>query len=419
MGSSAASLAAFKVSVGGGGAALFVFEFVGVHGEAHGTSGKAPLGTGGFEDLVEALFFGFFADFFGAGNDEDAYAVGDLFAVHDAGGFAEVFDSAVGAATDEDSVDADVGDAGAGFESHVVESGLNVVWVVDIGAVEFGDGAVDADDHAGAGAPADDGFHLFDVDGDGFVEDGVLVGVEGFPVIESGFEFGAFGSKGSVFGGDVVEGGLVGGDEAAACAAFDGHITDGEASFHGELFDGTSTKFEGTAGSACGTNSADEFKDEVFGGDAEGEVTCEFDAVLHGFLLAECLGGEDVFNFGGADAEGDGTEAAVGGGVGVAADDGGAGQCDALFGADDVYDALFFGVHAIEADAVFGAVAFEGVDLCSGDGVGNLGATVGGYVVIGGGEGEFGVAHRTVVEFESFEGLWTGYFVDEVAVDVE
>ena len=126
-----------------------------------------------------------------------------------------------------------------------------------------------------------------------------------------------------------------------------------------------------------------------------------------------------MFDFGGSDAEGDGAEAAVGCSMGVAADDGGAGEGDALFGADDVDDALFFGVHAVEANAVFSAVAFEGVDLCTGYGIGNLGAAVGGYVVIGGGEGELGMPYGAVVELQPFEGLGAGYFVDEVAVDIK
>jgi hypothetical protein len=56
MRASAASLAAFKVAVAGRSAALAGRENVGVHPQAHGAAGLAPLKAGLAKDAVQALF---------------------------------------------------------------------------------------------------------------------------------------------------------------------------------------------------------------------------------------------------------------------------------------------------------------------------------------------------------------------------
>jgi hypothetical protein len=63
-------------------------------------------------------------------------------------------------------------------------------------------------------------------------------------------------------------------------------------------------------------------------------------------------------DLGGADAEGEGAERAVGAGVAVAADDGLAGLRDAELGSDDVHDAAQV-LHAEQLDAEVGAVLLE------------------------------------------------------------
>ena len=49
----ATSLPAFKVPVGGGGAALFVFQLIRIHGQAHTASGITPIRTGFMEDAIK------------------------------------------------------------------------------------------------------------------------------------------------------------------------------------------------------------------------------------------------------------------------------------------------------------------------------------------------------------------------------
>ena len=92
------------------------------------------------------------------------------------------------------------------------------------------------------------------------------------------------------------------------------------------------------------------------------------------------LGGQDVFDLAGADAEGQGAECAMGAGVTVAADDGHAGLGEAQLGSDDVDDALVLVVEVEELHAELRAVLTQGVDLGAGDGVGD-GAASGGRSV--------------------------------------
>lgn len=79
--------------------------------------------------------------------------------------------------------------------------------------------------------------------------------------------------------------------------------------------------------------------------------------MVRGLLHPQGLGRQDVAALGRADAEGEGADAAMGGGVGIVADDGGARQADALLGADDMDDALARVARAVERDAVPGGVA--------------------------------------------------------------
>jgi hypothetical protein len=79
--------------------------------------------------------------------------------------------------------------------------------------------------------------------------------------------------------------------------------------------------------------------------------------------LQQALGGEDVFDFAGADAEGQRAESAVRGGVAVAADHGHAGLRQAQFRSDDVHDALMAGMHSVARDAEITAVLLELLDL--------------------------------------------------------
>ena len=174
------------------------------------------------------------------------------------------------------------------------------------------------------------------------------------------------------------------------------------------------------AGAAADANDVDDGEDDVLGGDAGRELAVDLDG--HRLLggLGQGLGGEHVLDLGGADAEGEGAEGAVGGGMAVATDDGHSGLTEALLGADDVDDALAGVVDVVKGHLELGAIGAQGLDLLDGEGVvpGAV-APLGGDVVVDGGEGAVGAADGASGEAQGLEGLGGGDLVDEVKVDVK
>src|SRR2546423_12694712 len=65
-----AALAAFKIAIGGAGAAFVWGKNVGVHADAHAAACVAPLETGVRKNFVETFFFRGGFDSARAGNDE-------------------------------------------------------------------------------------------------------------------------------------------------------------------------------------------------------------------------------------------------------------------------------------------------------------------------------------------------------------
>ena len=83
--------------------------------------------------------------------------------------------------------------------------------------------------------------------------------------------------------------------------------------------------------------------------DAGGQLAVDRDRQRLRARLRQRLRGQHVLDLAGADAEGQGPEGAVGGGVAVAAHDRHAGQRAALLGADHVHDALVRIAHRVVA----------------------------------------------------------------------
>ena len=159
-------------------------------------------------------------------------------------------------------------------------------------------------------------------------------------------------------------------------------------------------------------------QDDVLGVDAGGELAVHLDAADLEGAEGEGLGREDVADLRGADAEGDRAERAVGGGMGVAAGDRGAGLGDALLRSDHVDDALGAGRGVEEADAVVLGVLTEGLDHLLGDRVGvGLLELVGRDDVVDRGEGPVRILHLEAEVPEHAEGLGARHLMDEVRAD--
>ena len=153
-----------------------------------------------------------------------------------------------------------------------------------------------------------------------------------------------------------------------------------------------------------------------------GRSPVDRDAHVLRALLDQRLGGQHVLDLGGADAEGERPEGAVGRGVAVAADDGHAGLGEALLGADDVDDALA-DVVACRSRSMPNsrAVLLQRLDLdaailarrCPGE------RSVVGTLWSGTARVASGPAHLAAGQAQALEGLRAGHLVHQMAVDVE
>ena len=122
----------------------------------------------------------------------------------------------------------------------------------------------------------------------------------------------------------------------------------------------------------------------------------------------------------GADAVRQRAERAVGGGMAVAADDGGAGQRKALLGADHVHDALAY-VELVEIfDAEFLGVLRHHADLLGAFRIRiGLGAIGGRDVVVDHGQRLLRRVNLAPGGAQPFERLRRGHLMDQMAVDIE
>ncbi len=140
--------------------------------------------------------------------------------------------------------------------------------------------------------------------------------------------------------------------------------------------------------------------------------------------MQQALGGEHVPDLRRADAEGQGAESAVGGGMAVAADNGHAGAAEAQFRPDDMNDAPAGTVPAEQFDAEFRAVFFKERHLFA-----RRFAGKGPRTVRCGRQGRRGMVHRgdgalrapngepTFPQLP--KGLRRGYLVDQMQIDIK
>ena len=291
-----------------------------------------------------------------------------------------------------------------------------VVGLVEV--VGTGDGGAQRRTLPGVGAPGDERRHGGGVELDLTVEHRVVVGAQGLPVRDRGVPVGALRRLGLAL--DVVEGRLVGGDEPGLGAPLDRHVAHGHPALHGELLDGLAAVLHDVALAATGAGVGDEGEHHVLGGHALGQAAVDRDGHRLRAGLGQGLGGQDVLDLGGADAEGDRAEGAVRGGVRVAAHNRHAGLRQAELRADDVHDALLDVAERVQAHAEVGAVLPQGLDLGAAHRVGDRLVPVDrGDVVVLGGQRQVGAADRAVGEAQAVEGLRRGHLVEEVEVDVE
>ena len=275
------------------------------------------------------------------GHDHRTDRRGDLAALDQLGGLAQVADPRVGAGADEDAVERDLLDRRPGLQAHVLERALVAL------ALGLGHGAGDVGDHRRVGAPADLRRQLGGVDHHLAVELGAVLGVELAPAGDGGVE--VLGRR--LAAPDPLERRVVGRDHPGAAAALDRHVADGHPALHRERLDRRAGVLDHVADAAVDAHPADRAEDQVLGGDAGAELALVADAQRLRLALLQRLGRQHVLDLAGADAERERAERAVGRGVRVAADDRHARLGDAQLRADHVDDALARGADRVDRHA--------------------------------------------------------------------
>src|SRR4051812_34441886 len=261
-GAAALALTALEVAVAGAHGVLTRPQLVAVHRDAHRAARLAPLGAGCPEDLVEALAFGLRLHLLRARDDHHARPVVDPAVLEHARGQAQVADAAVGAAADEHHVDGVAGDRHARLEAHVFERTLEAAPGARVlGVLGTGNSRRDGDAHAGVVAVGDHRLQRAGVDRDRPVEARAVVRREGAPALDGLVPRPALRRVAAAV--DVLEGGVVRGDQPGARAALDAHVADGHPLFHVERADGLAAVLEHVPGAATDPDPGDQREDDV------------------------------------------------------------------------------------------------------------------------------------------------------------
>ena len=173
-------------------------------------------------------------------------------------------------------------------------------------------------------------------------------------------------------------------------------------------------------GGTRGPDVPDEGENQVFGRDPALRQSGKVDLHGAGLDLHHTLGRQNVLHLARADAESEGTEGPVGGGMRVAADDGHARLGQPELGTDDVHDSLVGRIEVVQLDPELLGVPHQCGHLACRQLVGDRQPAVSGrHVVVHRGDGEVGPADAAPRQPESLERLGRGHLVHQVQIHVE
>ncbi|MHC3927196.1 hypothetical protein ACMZ4W_02302 [Brevundimonas naejangsanensis] len=339
-------------------------------------------------------------------------------AARDGGGGAQILKSAVGAAADKDGVDGQAVQRLIRRQPHIGQHLLDLGAPPDVAqGAQVGGPAANGRHRLGTAAPCDHRLDGGGVDAHHLIVGRARIAGQGTPVGDRRLEGRASRRMGAAV--QPGEGRLVRGDQAGAGARLDRHVADGHPPRHVQVADGLTGVFDDEAGRPIGADPADDRQNQILGRDPETERPLHLDQHRSGALLHQGLGRQNMFDLGGADAEGQGAEGSVGGGVAVAADDGHARQGQPLFRPDDVNDALVDAIQRNPRQAELGGVGLQLLDLRPAFGIEDSGSPVQGRnIVVGHGQGLVWRMNANAALTQALEGLGAGDFVDQMEVDI-
>ncbi len=275
------------------------FQAVGVHRQAHRATGIAPFEIGGGKDFVQAFRFGLLFDQARAGHDQYLFHGSRFFpAFNDGSRGTQVFDTRVGARTDKDFVQLDVGNFLTGLQAHVLQGPFDALAFNRIRFLSrIGDVGIDCHHHFRRSAPADLRFNRCCIDVDDFVEQiaAIAVGAQILPIAHRHVPVVAFRCVGAAL--IVIDSSIVHRDQTGASARFNRHVADRHPAFHRQRPNGVAAEFDGVTVAAGGADLADDRQHDVLGGDARTGFAVDFDQHVFGFFLHQTLGCQRVFDF--------------------------------------------------------------------------------------------------------------------------
>ena len=377
-----------------------------------------PLEAGRAEHVVEPLRLRLRLHLLRARHHDGLDARRDPPLLRDLRRGAKVAQPRVGAASDEDDVHRHLGHLLAGAKVHVGVGPLDGRPVRLVELLDRGERLPDPDALSRGDAPGHGGGDVRPVHPHHVVVLRIRVRGHRLPVRDGPVPRALV--RGVLASAEVIEGGLVGVDVADPRPALDGHVAHRHPPLHGHRLDDRARVLVGEADTALDSEAADDVQGHVLRLDSRPERPADLDAPHPEGVHAQALRGEHVAHLARADAEGEGAEGAVGGGVGVAAGDRHAGVDESELGADDVHDALAPGGEVEELDVVALRVDLEGghhrLRLLVGVGPRHA---VGGDDVVDGRHRPVEVRHPEPAFVQHVEGLRGGDLVGEVQADEE
>ena len=177
MGSAAKPLTTFKISVGSGCATFTGLKAVSIHRKAHGATRITPFETGLLKNLIKAFRFCLLFDETRAWNHHREFdRGGHLPAFGHLSRRSKIFDPTIGARTDEDFVELNVGDRGPRFKSHIVQRADHAIPLYGVLLIaRIRDLAVNRNNHFGGSPPADLRLNDFRVEFDDRIEGSIRI----------------------------------------------------------------------------------------------------------------------------------------------------------------------------------------------------------------------------------------------------
>ena len=154
---------------------------------------------------------------------------------------------------------------------------------------------------------------------------------------------------------------------------------------------------------------------QILGGDTIAELAIHLDSTHFQLVHRQALTGENISDLTGADAESDGTERPVGGGVRIAARHGHSGLGQPQLRSDHVHDSLATTAEAVQNNAVLCTVAFQRAEHLLSQGIFERALLRDGrHDVIHRGNGSFRTTHRQTLVAKRSKRLRAGDFMDQM-----